>query len=428
MTFQTSLTTHFFGWTSQLPFLPNMTAILVAVGVALLIHWVLVQFMRRLPKREEGFFALLLRSIRRPSRLAFVVLAMVVIAPTLNLPPFGMLMFQRIATMLLILTIGWIFSVIVSLMAERANRRYRIDVEDNLRARQYITQVRVLHRTAQTLIVLFTVGGMLLTFESVQRYGVSILASAGAAGLVLGFAARPVFANLIAGIQIALTQPIRIDDVVIVENEWGWIEEIRATYVTIRLWDWRRLVVPISYFIEQPFQNWTRDSASIIGTVMWHVDYTMPIDRFREKATEIIRASSLWDGNVVNIQVVEVTERTIQVRGLMSARTSPIAWDLRCEVREKVLAWIQQEYPHCLPRHRAEIGAEVQATTTSRRPPRPEPAARPEASDTDVHLFDSSPGAEREPLPEPVERQGPPAPPKDGGVQGPPVPPGSGGV
>ncbi|MFC7705151.1 mechanosensitive ion channel family protein [Plastorhodobacter daqingensis] len=412
------------GWTSRLPFLPNLLTILIAVTFALALHWLIVKLVRRLSQRSDSFLTRALRRTRGPTRLAFVVLAMVIVAPTLSLEPFWSLMFQRTATMLLILTIGWIFSVVTSLAAERVNSRYRLDVEDNLRARQHVTQVRVLHRTVQTLIVLFTVGAMLLTFESVQRYGVSLLASAGAAGLVVGLAARPVFANLIAGVQIALTQPIRIDDVVIVEDEWGWIEEIRATYVTIRLWDWRRLVVPLSYFIEQPFQNWTRDSASIIGVVMWHVDYTMPIDRFRERATEIIKASSLWDGNVVNVQVVDVSERTIQVRGLMSARTSPIAWDLRCEVREKVLAWIQAEYPQCLPRHRAEIGGEMQVPAAP--PPRPQTREEQRAADDETHLFDSSPEADAEPLPEPVERHGPPAPPPER-AEGPPRPPRTGG-
>jgi hypothetical protein len=205
-------------------------------------------------------------------------------------------------------------------------RRYRIDTEDNLRARKFVTQARVLRRTVNIVVGILTVGAVLQTFESVQRYGVSLFASAGAAGLILGLAARPVLANLIAGIQIALTQPIRIDDVVIVEGEWGWIEEIFATYVVVRLWDLRRMIVPLSHFIEQPFQNWTRESASIIGAVYWHLDYTVPVAKVRAKLAEIVEASPHWDGKVVNLQVTDTDKDTVTVRGLMSARTSPQAW------------------------------------------------------------------------------------------------------
>ncbi len=196
---------------------------------------------------------------------------------------------------------------------------------------------------------------MLLSFDNIKQYGVSLLASAGAAGIVLGFAARPVLANMIAGIQIAISQPIRIDDVVIVEGEWGWIEDIGSTFVTVRLWDWRRMVVPLTWFIENPFQNWTRETAAVIGTVTWHMDYGVPVDRVRAKLEELVDASPRWDRRVVNLQVTEATGHGIELRGLMSARTSPLAWDLRCEIREAMIAWLQAEYPQHLPRWRGEM-------------------------------------------------------------------------
>ena len=202
-----------------------------------------------------------------------------------------------------------------------------------------------------------------MTFESVQEYGLSLFASAGAAGLILGFAARPVLANLIAGIQIAITQPIRIEDVVIVEDEWGWIEEIYATYVIVRLWDWRRMVIPLSYFIEKPFQNWTREGASVIGSVYWYMDYTVPVQKVREKLEEVLETSPYWDGAVVNLQVVDTDKDTIHLRGLMSARTAPQAWDLRCEIRERILGWLQAEYPETLPRLRGELDMRPPGTT-----------------------------------------------------------------
>jgi small-conductance mechanosensitive channel len=190
----------------------------------------------------------------------------------------------------------------------------------------------------------------------VRQYGVSLFASAGIAGIVAGLAARPVLSNLFAGVQLAMTQPIRIDDAVIVENEWGWIEEITATYVVVRLWDWRRLVVPLTYFIEKPFQNWTREGSALIGSVYLYLDYAAPIAAIRAKLKDIAEHSALWDGKVVNLQVSDAKEHTIEVRALVSARSAPAAWDLRCEVREKLIGFLQAEHPEALPRTRAEFG------------------------------------------------------------------------
>jgi small-conductance mechanosensitive channel len=194
----------------------------------------------------------------------------------------------------------------------------------------------------------------LMTFEPVRQYGVSLLASAGAAGLILGLAMQPVLSNLVAGIQIAITQPIKIEDAVIVENEWGWVEEINSTYVVVRLWDWRRLVVPLTYFIQKPFQNWTREGSSLIGSAFLYVDHTAPIPAMRKKLAEIAAQSNLWDGKVVNLQVSDVRENVIEIRMLMSARNASQAWDLRCEVREKMVGFLQAELPSALPRYRTE--------------------------------------------------------------------------
>ena len=242
--------------------------------------------------------------------------------------------------------------------ADIAVRRQRIDVADNLEARKYLTRMRILRRIGAGLIGVITVAAMLMAIPAVRNYGVSLFASAGVIGIVVGFAARPVLSNLLAGLQIALTQPIRIDDVVIVEGEWGWIEEITATYVVVRIWDWRRLIVPLSYFIENPFQNWTRESASIIGSVFWEVDYTVPVAKVRDKLRELLKDHPLWDKDVANLQVTDSKERTVTLRALMSAKTSPEAWDLRCDIREKMLTWLQADYPDALPRIRAEVGRE----------------------------------------------------------------------
>jgi small-conductance mechanosensitive channel len=213
--------------------------------------------------------------------------------------------------------------------------------------------VRVFTRVADTIIVVITVSTALMTFDSVRQYGVSLFASAGAAGLIVGLAARPLLSNLIAGVQIAITQPIRIEDAVIIENEWGWVEDIASTYVVIRLWDWRRMVVPLSYFIEKPFQNWTRDTASLIGVIALHVDYRADVPRIRHWLEEAVKESKLWDGAVVNLQVIDADSRTIELRALVSARNAPQSWDLRCEMREKLIAFIRDEMPEALPRERA---------------------------------------------------------------------------
>ena len=294
-----------------------------------------------------------------------MVAALAGVLPNVRLPYGWQNVAAHLFLILLIILVGWTLILLTNRFTDRAVRRHRMDVEDNLAARKFVTQARVLRRTVSIVLGIFTVGGVLLTFEGVQEYGAALFASAGAAGLVVGLAARPVLTNLIAGLQIAITQPIRLEDVVIVEGEWGWVEEIFATYVVVRLWDWRRMVVPLSYFIETPFQNWTRESASIIGTVFWYLDYTVPIEKMRAKLEEFAKASDLWDGKVVNLQVTESEKDSIAVRGLVSAGTSPKAWDLRCEIREKMITWLQQEHPEALPRRRAEI-------TTQRQPDLPQ--------------------------------------------------------
>ena len=327
----------------------------MTLGASLLAHRIAFGALAQTADTDSGPVGSSIRRARRPLRLAFVLAGFAIVIPQLDLPFNWEDRLGHGFLILLIVFVGWTSITLVNHFSDRAVRRHRLDTDDNLVARKFVTQVRVLRRTAAIVLGIFTVAAVLLTFESVQRYGVSLFASAGAAGLILGLAARPVLANLIAGIQIAITQPIRIDDVVIVEGEWGWIEEIFATYVVVRIWDWRRMVVPLSHFIEKPFQNWTRESASIIGAVFWYMDYTVPTSQVREKLEEIVGRSPHWDGQVVNLQVVDTDKDTIHLRGLMSARTSPQAWDLRCEVREKLIAWMQAEYPDALPRLRGEL-------------------------------------------------------------------------
>ncbi len=234
-------------------------------------------------------------------------------------------------------------------------RRFTLDSDDNLAARQHVTQIRILKRTADTLLIVVGIASMLMTFDGVRQYGVSLLASAGAAGLVVGLALQPLLKNLFAGIQLAITQPIRIDDVLVVEGEWGRVEEISSTYVVVRIWDMRRLILPLSYFIEQPVENWTREGSQIIGSVPLHLDYTAPIDAIRKKARELVEGSKLWDGQVFGVQVTDATSSTITVRTIATSRNSSDAWDLRCMLREELIRFLQNEYPEALPRNRSMV-------------------------------------------------------------------------
>lgn len=234
-------------------------------------------------------------------------------------------------------------------------KRFDISNEDNLRARGVHTQITVIQRITSFIIILFGIASFFLLFDELRSIGVSLIASAGVAGLAIGFAAQKTLANLLAGIQIAFAQPIRVEDAVVVEGEWGWVEEITLTYVVIRIWDLRRLVVPISYFIEKPFQNWTRNSATIIGSVYLYTDYTMPIEPLRQKLIELLTDNPRWDKNVQVVQVTNSTQDTIEIRMLMSAKNSPTTWDLRCEVREEMIKFIQEHYPEALPKTRASL-------------------------------------------------------------------------
>jgi small-conductance mechanosensitive channel len=262
---------------------------------------------------------------------------------------------QHVLVLGLIASVAWLLVAFISVFEDVISSKYRVDVADNLRARKLQTQVQVLRRIAVVVISVVTLSIMLMTFPSIRQFGVSLFASAGLAGLVVAMAARPTLSSLIAGIQIALTEPIRLEDVVIVEGEWGWIEEIGTTYVVVRIWDLRRLVVPLSYFIEHPFQNWTRKTADILGTIFVYTDYTVSVDEVREELLRVLKTTELWDGKVWNIQVTNSTDRTLELRALVSAADSGKAWDLRCFVREKLIAFLQQKYPQSLPKMRAEL-------------------------------------------------------------------------
>jgi small-conductance mechanosensitive channel len=342
-----------------LSWLPNpVAAVLVlafAVIIALAVHTWLRKLTRRLlATRYPNIFSIFTQ-IRGLTRLALLVLAMIVALPVAPLDSGTSLLVARLLAIAIICLTGWASITALHIAAEIYLRRYRLDVDDNLLARKHNTQVRVLLRAIDGVLVLLTAGAALMTFQEVRQYGVSLFASAGVAGIVAGLASRPVLSNLIAGVQLAMTQPIRLEDAVIVEGEWGNIEEITSTYVVVRLWDWRRMILPLTYFIEKPFQNWTRDSSALIGTAMIYVDYRAPVGAMRETLKDIVKQSKLWDGRVVNLAITDAKEHTIEVRCLASAGSAGQVFDLRCEIREKMIDFLQREHPEALPRQRTEL-------------------------------------------------------------------------
>lgn len=290
----------------------------------------------------------------RALRLVVPLLTIIFSIPILPLPDQFRLVFSQGVSLLITAAVGFIFYQLVVVAEQSVIEQYRVDQPHNLATRKVQTRVRMLKRIAVVMICVFTGASMLMAFDSVRRFGTSILASAGIAGIVAGFAAQRSLSALFAGVQIAFTQPIRWDDVVVLENEWGRIEEINLTYVVVRLWDQRRLVVPINYFIEKPFQNWTRTSAELVGAVLFHVDYSAPIPEMREELGRILKNSQFWDGKTQVLQVTEARERTLEVRVLVSARNSGAAFDLRCEVREKMIGFLQKHHPESLPRVRVD--------------------------------------------------------------------------
>jgi small-conductance mechanosensitive channel len=277
--------------------------------------------------------------------------------PLLGLPPAYDTVVARVSSLFILGAVAWLLFQIVAVGEQFLLNRYDVTRTDNLRARQIYTQVHILKRTLHVVITVVMLAAGLMMFEQVRSLGASVLASAGVIGIIVGFAAQRTIANLFAGFQLAMTQPIRIDDVVIVENEWGRIEEITLTYVVVRIWDLRRLIVPLSYFIERPFQNWTRAQSEILGSVFLYTDYTVPVDAIREELNRIVAQSPNWDGKVCGLQVTNTSDRSVELRALASAPNAPKAWDLRCEIREKLIFFVQQNYPDSLPRIRAEMRA-----------------------------------------------------------------------
>ena len=354
---------QYFQW---MPVLAQIIVIFaVAILVALLIHRLIMPLLTRLTADRDMFWRSTVARTGNAIRLTLIILSLSAASTIAPLTERQAGIIRHAVLIGVILLAAAAARTVLHIWMTVYLRRFKLDVADNLLARKHVTQSRILERIAVTLIIIITIASVLMTFEGVAKYGVSLLASAGAAGIIVGFALQPLLKNLFAGLQLAITQPIRVDDALLIEGEWGNVEEITSTYVVVKIWDWRRLIVPLSYFIEQPFQNWTRETASLIGNVILYLDYSVPVDAIREELDRIVKNSPYWDGNIQHVQVTDFKQFTMEIRILVTAGSAAAAFDLRCEVREKLIAYLQEHYPHALPRLRmAEAGGDGEAPVT----------------------------------------------------------------
>jgi small-conductance mechanosensitive channel len=352
----------------------RIVAIAIAVVlVALIAHRLLRPLVLRV-SRGSTLLATMARKCDRPLQLVLPLVALQIVWQGVPDDVAGMSAVEHTSSVLTIAAVTRLVVAALQGLADAMVALHPADVADNLQARRIQTQTRVLARIAIGAVLLAGLAFILMTFPRARQLGASLLASAGVAGLIVGLAARSVFGNLLAGLQIALAQPLRIDDVLIVEGEWGRVEEITATNVVLKIWDERRLVVPLQWFIEHPFQNWTRRGASLLGTVFLWVDYSLPMQPIRAEARRLCEASTNWDGRVCNVQVTDSSERAMQLRILVSSADSGRAFDLRCEVREGLVDFIQRQFPQALPRMRADVAARPDNDDPSLRERAPESA------------------------------------------------------
>ena len=339
--------------------LTSLTLVAVAIVAALLVHWLLLKIVRRAVARTAtAIDDIVVHRLHAPVRWMMIAFAVSAVQPGLALGETAIGAWGQFAGLAFPLLIGWTAISVLAAAADLVKSRADISTADNLQARRRRTRADILHRIGVFVVLLATFCMMLMSIPSVRNVGVTLIASAGLAALAVGAAAQPALKNLIGGLQMAFTEPIRLDDVVIIDGEWGRIEEIRLTYVVVQIWDERRLVVPVSKFLEESFQNWTRQTSQILGSVFWYLDPAADVIRLREKLEQLVRASPRWDGRFCNLQVTDVKPEAIEVRGLMTAKDASTAFDLRCEVREAMLAFIRETMPEAIVRRRGTLSFE----------------------------------------------------------------------
>ena len=337
----------------------GLTALLVVGGslvggwlLKVLIFWALRAYERRTRSALAGS---VLRHLGAATAFFVPVLMVAVLLPLAGLPPGPLEAGRRVVGIASITTFAWVLMRAMDVLEDLVLDHYRLDRDNNLAVRKLLTQLQFVKKIGVSLIFFVALALVLMSFATVRRIGAGLLTSAGIASVIVGFAAQRSLSNLLAGFQIAFTQPIRIDDVLVVEGEWGRVEEITFTNVILKIWDERRLVLPLGYFIEKPFQNWTRTSSQLLGTVFLYADYSVPVEAVRAELARIVAATPRWDGRVALVHVTDVKERTLELRILVSAADASTAFELRCEVREKLVAFLQAQHPEALPKTRAVV-------------------------------------------------------------------------
>lgn len=338
----------------------DIALVALAVLAAVIVHRIVVSIARRLSARSTNDVDdLANKRLRAPGLWLLIAFALAAVQPILGLDREGRALWMQLAGLIFPAIFGWAAIALLGLGSDIVKARARIDVENNLRARQRRTRADILHRICVFVVIIVTFCLILMSIPAVRAVGVTLVASAGLAALAIGAAAQPALKSLIGGLQMAFTEPIRLDDVVIVDGEWGRIEEIRLTYVVVKIWDERRLIVPASKFLEDSFQNWTRQTSQLLGSVFWYLDPAVDVARLRDKLGEVVRGSDKWDGRFFNLQVTDTKPEAIEVRALMTAKDASTAFDLRCEVREAMLAFIRCEMPTAIVRYRGAVSVET---------------------------------------------------------------------
>ncbi|RCH54799.1 mechanosensitive ion channel family protein [Mucilaginibacter hurinus] len=344
-------------WSETIPpwiwnLIVTLSAVVIGLIIKLIIRAILIFYRNR---NDYSLFKSIITNVGRPLNHFVPLLVLNLMLPMMELSKKLYVPVSRAVEIALIISFASLLVSAIKVFEDYTYHVYDLNKADNLKERKIRTQLQFIRRIVVTVIVLITIAVVLLSFDNVRKIGAGLLTGVGIGGIIIGFAAQRSLANFLAGFQIAFTQPIRIDDVLVVEGEWGRVEDITLTYVVLNIWDQRRLILPINYFIEKPFQNWTRVSSELLGTVILYLDYNMQMDKLREEFDRLLGNTPLWDKRVKVIQVTDATEKTIQVRVLVSALNSSHMFDLRCYLRENLIKYIQENHPESLPANRSVL-------------------------------------------------------------------------
>ncbi len=335
----------------------NLSIIVFSILLGIVIKIMLIPLVKK-EVIAQASYSLFQSFIKRFNRLLGILIPLLVfnsLLPLARFNPRTLQVTEKITEILLIGCFAFVFIKSINVLEDYLYHRFDINKENNLRERKIQTQIVFIRKLLIAIIVVFSIAIILLSFDHMRKIGAGMLTGVGIGGIIIGFAAQKSLGNLLAGFQIAFTQPIRLDDVLIVEGEWGKVEEINLTYVVVNIWDKRRLVLPIQYFIEKPFQNWTRTTAELLGTVYIYTDFTIPVQNLRDKLTELLTGHPLWDGQTAVLQVTDLKERTLELRCLMSCRNAGQAFDLRCYIREHMIEYIRTSFPESFSKTRIDF-------------------------------------------------------------------------